>query len=443
MPERVRTRWVAAAIFAAVAVVYLPSLRFPFLNWDDRANVVENGLLHFDGPGLAFMLTGSRLGHWQPATWLSLALDRALWGGNPFGFHLTNVLLHAIAAVLLFFLARRLKLGGERAAVFAALFWALHPLRVESVAWVTERRDVLCGVFSLGAALAYGRGAHASAWRRRALVLTALAMSAKMFAIVLPAVWLVLDLRLTGAARWREKLPYVPLSAGVLALNLAAQSASGAAVSLADFGLTYRLAQAFYGLAFYPWKTVLPTGLAPLYEFSILLEPRPFTIAAAAVATAVVLLTLARKRAPGLSQTALAYSLLLLPALGLFKSGRMIAADRWSYLPAIPLSLLAAAALDRVLQGVSFHAAAAAVLLTLAVLTRVQLPVWSSDEALWTRAAAASPMSFFALERLAEAEAAAGKTASAVARLKSANRLKLFVGAMATQVRARPDYTRR
>ncbi|MDD5303183.1 MAG: hypothetical protein PHS14_08740 [Elusimicrobia bacterium] len=440
-PEREgRARLIAAGVFAAVLTAFLPVLRFPFLNWDDHANIVENGLLRFDAPGLAFMLTGSKLGHWQPASLLSLALDRAVWGLNPMGFHLTSVILHAASAVLLFFLARRLNLGGkdrsEIPAVFAALFWALHPLRVESVAWVTERRDVLSGLLALCAALAHVRGLTEPAWRRRAFVLTALAMTAKVFAICLPAVWLLLDLRLAGAPRWREKLPYLPVALGVLALNLAAQAGSGASVPLAGFGVTHRLAQAFYGLAFYPWKTLFPAGLAPLYERSILLEPFPFSVAAACVSTAALLLALARRRQPGLTQAALAYLILLSPALGLFKSGRMIAADRWSYLPAIPLSLLAAAALARALDARAFRAAAAAVVLALMYSTRAQLPVWSSDEALWSRAVSASPLSSFALERLAEAEAGAGKTAEAGARLESAKALKGFVAAMAERARA-------
>ncbi len=436
MPEREpRARLIAAGLFAAVVAVFLPALRYPFLNWDDTVNIADNALLRFDGPGLGFMLSGSRLGHWQPSTWLSLALDRALWGADPMGFHLTNVLLHAAGAVLLYLLARRLKLAFLPAA-FAALLWALHPLRVESVAWVTERRDVLCGVLSLGAALAYARGLSDAAWRRLAFALTALAMTAKVFAIVLPAVWLLLDLRLAGAPRWREKVPYLPLSLAALGLNLAAQDGSGAAVSLADFGVTHRLAQAFFGLAFYPWKTLLPTGLAPLYEYSILLEPRPFAVASAGVCTFVLYLALTRRRVDGLTQAALAYLILLSPALGLYKSGRMIAADRWSYLPAIPLSLLAAAALSRALDERAFRAAAGAVLLALAAATRLQLPVWSSDIALWTRAVSASPMSAFALERLADAEEAAGNPGAADGRRAHAASLRRFVTDLSVRVRA-------
>lgn len=436
MPElRERPRLIAGAIFAASVAVFLPALRYPFLAWDDGVNVAGNEFLRFDAPGLAFMLTGTRLGHWQPLSWLSLAFDRAVWDADPFGFHLTAVLLHAAGAVLLYFLARRLKLGALPAA-FAALFWALHPLRVESVAWVTERRDVLCGLAALGAALAYVRGLDDPAWRRRAFVLTVLAMTAKVFAVVLPAVWLVLDLRLTGAPRWREKLPYLPAALAVLALNVAAQQGSGASVSLADFGAGHRLAQAFYGLAFYPWKTLLPAGLAPLYEHSILLEPRPFTVAAAFVSTFALFLALTRSRADGLVQAALAYGLLLLPALGLFKSGRMIAADRWSYLPAIPLSLLAAAALARIRDVRAARAVFAAALVALVFATRRQLPVWSSDVALWTRAAEASPMSSFALERLAEAEDAAGRPGEAAGRRAHAAALRRFVADLSARVRA-------
>ncbi|MDP3542388.1 MAG: hypothetical protein Q8T11_07980 [Elusimicrobiota bacterium] len=436
MPEfRDRPRLIAGVIFAGVVAVFLPALRFPFLNWDDRVNIVENVLLRFDGPGLSFMLTGNRLGHWQPLSWLSLALDRAVWGAEPLGYHLTAVLLHAAAAVLLFFLARALKLGALPSA-FAALLWAFHPLRVESVAWVTERRDVLSGAVALGAALAYVRGLVDPVWRRRAFVLTVLAMTAKVFAIVLPAVWLLLDLRLAGAPRWREKLPYVPAALGVLALNIAAQQGSGASVSFANFGLTHRLAQAFYGLAFYPWKTLIPTGLAPLYEYSILLEPRPFTVAAACVSTFAFFLALTRSRADGLVQASLAYAVLLLPALGLFKSGRMIAADRWSYLPAIPLALLAGAALGRIRDARAARAVAAFVLLALALASRRQLPVWSSDTALWTRAVEASPMSYFALERLAEAEDAAGRPGEAAGRRAHAAALRRFVADLSVRVRA-------
>ncbi len=421
----------AAAVFAATVAVFLPALKYPFLNWDDYPNVAANDLLRFDADGLRFMFFGSKLGHWQPATWLTLAADRLIWGAAPMGYHLTNILIHAAGAAVLFLLARRLKVP----AVLAALLWALHPLRVESVAWITERRDVLCGLLSLGAAYSYLRGAEEKTWRRRALLLTALAMTAKVFAVVLPAVWLVLDWHIEKRPRWAEKLEYLPFAAVALGVNLVAQAGSGAAVSLSAFGVSSRLAQSFYNLVFYPWKTLAPTGLAPLYEYSVLLEPFRFTVAAAVVLTALPLLWLYRRRAPGLVAALLAYAILLLPALGLFKSGRMTAADRWSYLPAIPLSLFLAGALERLLPVRAYRAAAAVLLLALAVATRFQLPVWSSDEALWERAVDASPMSYFALERLADAEAAAGKPGQADGRRAHAQTMRRFTAALADQVK--------
>jgi hypothetical protein len=429
--RRADDRLLAAAVFAGVVAIFLPAAWYPFLNWDDYQNVAANGLLRFDAEGARFMLFGSRLGHWQPSTWLSFAVDRALWGEGPLGFHAMNILYHAGAAALLFLLARRLKVP----AVFAALLWALHPLRVESVAWITERRDVFCGLLTLGAALAYVEGEAKPAWRRRALLLTALAMTAKVFAVVLPAVWLVLDVHLEGKPRWREKLWYLPFALIALGINVVAQASSGASVSLADFGVSHRLAQAFYNLAFYPWKTMVPMGLAPLYERSILLEPFPFSVATACVLTAAPLLWLSRRRWPGLFTAALCYGILLLPALGLFKSGRMTAADRWSYLPAIPLSLLLSGALAQILVRRAFLAAAVAFILALAVLTRLQLPVWSSDVSLWTKAIEASPMSSFALERLADAEQAAGRPGEADGRRAHAKTMREFVLGLSARIR--------
>ncbi len=422
-----RDRAAAALLFAAAVALFWPATAYPLLRWDDALNISQNEWLRFDAAGVLFMAAGSRLGHWQPLTWASLALDRAVFGPGPFGHHLVNVLLHALNASLVFVLARRLDLGGSKersflAAAAAAALWALHPLRVESVAWATERRDVLCGALSLLAAIAYADGKE-----RRALVLSVLAMGAKVFAVVLPLAWLVLDLRRDGKPRWKEKLAYLPFMGGALLLNMGAQAASGASIGFARFGLSQRLAQAFYGLAFYPWKSLVPAGLAPLYEPSFLLEPRPFTIAAAAVLTALPLLLLARRSNPGLVHALLAYAVLLLPVLGLFKSGRMAAADRWSYMPAIPLSLLAGAALARALEAVPARAATAALALILAVLTRAQLPVWSSDLALWKRGTEASPFSWFAVERRAEAEEAAGDAAAAATSRSYARALRRAV----------------
>jgi hypothetical protein len=214
-PERRRVLLLAGGCALAALAVFAPAVRLPFVSWDDLTNVVNNPHLRLDGPGLSWILSGASLGHWAPLTWLSLALDRAVWGLDPRGFHLTSVLLHALDAGLFFLLARRLLRpafpagDADLAAVFAALVWALHPLRVESVAWVSERRDVLSGALILGCLLAWVRGAEAGedargeSWRRAAFLLGAAAMAAKVFAVVLPLLLLVLDDRLRGRPRWK------------------------------------------------------------------------------------------------------------------------------------------------------------------------------------------------------------------------------------------------
>lgn len=423
-------RRAALAAAAAAFLAYLPALRYPFLSWDDDVNVVSNAGLAFTPDGLLWMLTGSRLGHWHPLTWLTLAADKAAGGGSPFPFHLTNVLLHAAAAALLVLCARRLlRDEGGWAALLAGLFWALHPLRVESVAWVTERRDVLSGALLLGSLYAHLRHAEdgAPAWRRWAVALGGAAMLSKVFAVTWPAVLVALDaLVLERGPRWREKLPYLAFAVPALALNVAAQSA-GAMVPWAAFGLEPRLAQAFLGVAFYPFKTLWPSGLSPLYEMSALLQPGPFAFSLALTLAFLVwwlFWGLERRRLSGLL---LCYLLLLAPALGLFKSGRMSAADRWSYLPGLPLSLLLAALAAPLLERRAGRAAALALCAGLFALTRRQLPVWSSDEALWRRAASESPLSYYARLKLSSALAASGRLLEAGAARQDALRVHRLV----------------
>src|SRR5207302_693630 len=144
--------WVLALLVALVVfAAFAPALSNGFVNWDDDVNITDNP--HFRGfsaAHLRWMFTTTLMGHYIPLTWLTLALDYALWGMNPRGYHLTSVLLHALDAALVFLVARRLLRDAPvGAAAAAALVFGLHPLRVESVAWVTERRDVVSGVFVL------------------------------------------------------------------------------------------------------------------------------------------------------------------------------------------------------------------------------------------------------------------------------------------------------
>src|SRR6059036_2943949 len=370
MPQRQRPepvtraltqRWVYWLVPVLVALVtfaaFLPALQNQFVNFDDDENFLDNP--HYRGLGwspLRWMWT-THQGHYIPLTWMTLGLDYLLWGMNPFGYHLTSLLLHAANAVAFFFVVRRilkraLPSPSERghalavSAGFAALVFAIHPLRVESVAWVTERRDVLSGLFYLSTILMYlqacergtrGRGGY---WLSVAVFVCALL--SKSMVVNLPVVLLILDVyplrRLGGAIGWwseparrvyLEKIPFVLLAAAASAIAVMAQSSVHAAASLAQLGVPGRLAVAAYGLGFYPRKMVVPVNLSPLYELPRTVDPMapPFILSYALVLAIMAIVLALRRRVPGLPAAWVAYVVVLLPVLGIFQSGPQIAAD--------------------------------------------------------------------------------------------------------------------
>ena len=227
------------ALAAVAFLVFSPALLNGFVDWDDHINLLENP--SYRGLGwthIRWMFSTTLMGHYIPVTWLSFGLDYTLWGMNPFGYHLTNNLIHAANTAVFYLIALRLLgkasslTGGtlRAAGVMAALFFALHPLRAESVAWVTERRDVLSGLFFLLTILLYLAAADADGARRRRLLVGsvtayALALLSKSIVMTLPLILLLLDVYPLGRlplrrgmwretatrALLREKLPYLAL----------------------------------------------------------------------------------------------------------------------------------------------------------------------------------------------------------------------------------------
>src|SRR5436190_5905932 len=246
-------RWLAPLLVVLFTLAaFLPTLQNQFVNWDDHENFLENP--HYRGLGwthLRWMWT-THLGHYIPLTWMTLGLDYLLWGMNPVGYHLMSLLLHAANAVVFFFVVRRiltralpsLSERGHALAVsagVAALVFAIHPLRVESVVWVTERRDVLSGLFYLVTILVYLRACEGEArgrrWYSLAVATFVLALLSKSMVVNLPIVLLILDVyplrRLGGAISWWseparrvyvEKIPFVLLAAAASAIAVMAQS---------------------------------------------------------------------------------------------------------------------------------------------------------------------------------------------------------------------------
>ena len=407
------TAW---AVAAAAALPFWSALFARFVDWDDPVFIAKNAALaRFD---LGWMLTSTFGGHWHPLTWLSLALDRAVWGPGPFGPHLTNLLLHAAAAAVFFDAARRLLGGGEDAelpAAFAAVLFAAHPLRAESVAWAIERRDCLSGLLYL-LTIRFWLQDRA----RPALACYAASLLAKGIGVTLPLALALVDAVGRGRAldrAWlRRAAPFCALALAFGAFGLWAQRVNGAGLPLSKFTLSSRLAIASYGLWFYPLKTLWPAGLIPLYPLPRplpTLSQFPYGPAFIGALGAAALLWLKRREHPALAACALFYAATVAPVLGALRFGPQLVADRYSYLSCLPLALLAGEALRRARADAgrrkAAEAAAVALVLLMTGLTARQVLFWRDSDALWRRELAVrqdAPLAhhFLANEALARGE---------------------------------------
>src|SRR5437773_1000089 len=417
-------RWLAPLLVALFTLTaFLPTLQNQFVAWDDDKNFLDNP--RYRGLGwahLRWMFTAFHQGHYIPLTWVTFGMDHRLWGMKPVGYHLTNLLLHAANAVVFFFVVRRiltraLRSPSERghalavSAGFAALVFAIHPLRVESVAWVTERRDVLSGLFYLVTILEYLRACEPEKrgrwWYWLSVVTFGCALLSKSMVVNLPVVLLILDVyplrRLGGAIGWWseparrvyvEKIPFVLLAAAASAIAGMAQSSVHAALSLAQLSMPGRLAISAYGLSFYLWKMVVPVNLSPFYERG-LIDPwaTPFLLSYGLVLAITAIVLALRRRVPGLLAAWLAYIVVLSPVLGIFQSGPQIAADRYTYLANLGWAILAGAAMLSCRHATRFlvRGSAVCVLVALGVLTWSQVQVWRDSKTLWTRVLAIDP----------------------------------------------------
>jgi Tfp pilus assembly protein PilF len=415
-------------------IAFAPVLRNGFVSWDDDKNFLANP--HYRGLGLdqlRWMWTTFHMGHYVPLTWMTLGLDYTLWGMNPRGYHLTSLLIHVANAVALYYLARRflashtarqLAVGGDAgnsehaappgavtlAAALAALLFAVHPLRVESVAWITERRDVLSLFFALLCLLAYIRSAERTGSRRwywTSVLLFACALLSKATVVTLPAVLLIVNVyplhRITAddhrIASLRavaiEILPFVLLSTATMVLSVVALHPGD------QLRLSSKLAVSAFSLSFYLWKTVMPTALSPLYEMPRVIDPLSARyLASYATALLVTLAVVAwRQRWPSLAAAWIAFVVLSLPMLGIIQNGPQIAADRYTYHSAPALALLAGVAVIHALQRLRverMRVVGAVAALLLVALTWQQCGVWRDSSSLWARVLALDPHSAYA-----------------------------------------------
>jgi tetratricopeptide (TPR) repeat protein len=372
------------------------------------------------------------MGNWHPLTWLSLELDASLWGLDPRGFHLTNVLLHAANAALAFLALRSLTGAFWRSAAVALLF-AVHPLRTEAVAWVSERKGVLSALFGLLALWTYAGYARSPGAGRYLLVVVALALSlmAKPALVTFPCLALLMDWWPLGRARtaadWRrlavEKLPLLILVLGFSVVAYRTQASTGALGLMDVFPLSVRLKNAIVSYAVYLALSVYPVGLAHFY-------PHPGTslplwkVTGASVLLAVVTASaiVLRRRAPYLLAGWLWYLGTLVPMIGLVPVGGIAYADRHTYFPQIGVLLAVCWGVADLAAGrrVVAFAAGVAAAIALAVGRYYQTQYWRNSLALWQRDIDVVEPYATGLNALGDVLAAAGRDEEAAKRYRAA-----------------------
>ncbi|MCB0635050.1 MAG: tetratricopeptide repeat protein [Lewinella sp.] len=385
-------------------LVYWPSLQNGFVNWDDQLYVTENPLIWDLAGNFPRILTDPVAGNHHPLTVLSLALDYQLAGLDPFQYHLTNLLLHLLNTGLVFAFMYRLADRQALVAGVTALFFALHPMHVESVAWVSGRKDLLYTLFFLLSLLAYLRYLQRLSWGwlGGSLLLFVLSVAAKPAAVVLPVVLLLVDYARGRDWQWRwlwEKVPFFLVSLVFGWLTIQAQQAGGAVGDLESYTIGQRLLFGCYGLMMYLYKAIIPYPLTNLYAYPDLAEGLPFAyyLGPFVVAAAAALLVYFRRNRLVVF-AALFFVVSLLLVLQLVTVGSAIMADRYTYVPYIGLGLLvglAASYLHQRWPGGKIPLLALGVLITglFAYLSWRQVQVWQDGESLWLHAIAVEPIS--------------------------------------------------
>lgn len=445
------------ALFLGTLLLFAPAVSHDFVTYDDGMYVTDNYMVQrgLSGEGVRWAFTTYQAGNWHPLTMLSHMLDVQLFGLNPAGHHATSILFHALNAGLVFLVFLRFTGALWPAALMAALF-AWHPLRVESVAWVAERKDVLSTCFGLLALLAYHH--YATTRSRRSygasLGLFTLSLLAKPMLVTLPFLLLLLDVwplkrwALSGQpavaawlpANWKslllEKLPFLALTVGLSIVTVLAQDEGGAVAQLESIPLSSRVGNAFAGYLGYLSKTLWPVDLAVLYPLP---QQVPWGRAAAG---ALLLLGISaaavwsvRKR-PWFAVGWFWFAGTLVPVIGLVQVGSQSMADRYTYVPSLGLGLVFGIALqawarDRARQRAAVLGAAL-LLLILAAFTTIQLRTWENTITLFRNATEVTRNNEIAHNNLGSALLKLGELDEALHHLQAAVRIQPgYAGAQA------------
>ncbi len=435
----------ASALVLLTLLVYLPARSFEFVNYDDPDYVTNNPHVRsgLTADNAAWALTSNHAGNWHPLTWLSHMLDCRIFGLDGGAQHLTNVALHAAGTLLLFLVFWRLT-GALWRSTWIALLFALHPLHVESVAWIAERKDVLSAVFWFLAIGSYFRFVERRTPGRYAALLVSfcLGLMAKSMVITLPFVLLLLDvwplnrapeLRFPPGAGWgpllREKIPLFALSGVVSTITFLAQSHAGAVTGLDSISVLARIGNAGISYVTYLVELGWPAGLAVFYPMPIRF---PAVEAAAACGLVIALSALvlrAARRRPYLFTGWFWYLGTLAPVIGIVQIGAQAHADRYTYLPSVGIFLMAAWGLAEFAErhgrakSLAFLLAAASTAGCLAATSR-QLSYWRNTRSLFGHALEVTTGNYVALNGLGDSLRSEGRLPEALAEYQAALRLR-------------------
>jgi protein O-mannosyl-transferase len=392
---------IAAGLALAVCLVFGQTLAYDFVNFDDHEYVLENSHVRdgFTTDWIAWAFASAELSNWHPVTWFSLTLDTQIFGPAAWGYHLTNVLLHAANAVIFFLLLRRMT-GNQWASAAAAAVFAVHPLRAESVAWITERKDVLSGLFFLLTLHAYARYVDRRDSLGRYLLVAlwlTLGLMSKAMLVTTPCVLGLLDYwplrrpvplrRLVG-----EKIPLLALSAAACLWTVSIQDKTLGGADV--YPVSWRIGNITISYVTYIGSSIFPANLAAAYPRLPVPLPWGQAAVAAAILAGLTAFALARRRnCPYLLVGWFWYLGMLAPVIGVLQVGTVSVADRFTYLPQMGLAIAAVwgiAELSRSWprRGLVCGAAATVAILLLMIVAARQTSYWRNSETLWKHALA-------------------------------------------------------
>ena len=401
-------------LIAGTLALYNPATRNGFINYDDNSYITLNphvqAGLTLDGMRWAF--TTFDVSNWHPITWLSHMLDCQLFGLNPAGHHFVSILLHALNVALVFWLLLQAT-GAQWRGLWVAALFAVHPINVESVAWVAERKNVLSTLFGLLTIAAYGWYVRQRNWKRYSLMglLFALSLLAKPMLVTLPFALLLLDLwplkRLASLADWRtlrrlilEKAPLMVFSVASSIITMKAQRSSMGAMVWKDPGVPrfFSYWNAIYSYPQYLRKMFWPSKLAIFYP----LHSIEFwqVVLSALLLGVVTLLVLRAAKQPYLAVGWLWFLGMLVPVIGIVSVGRQAMADRYAYVPLLGIFVLLVWGVADLAERLGFHLAVIALPLAaitaLGVVTHNQLPYWHDSISLFTHVLAVTQHNYSA-----------------------------------------------